>query len=261
MDMGEMLLTAVKPLWWFVPAFLILGFLRSRAGKGLIGEWLVNLSARLQLDRDTYHRFHNVTLPTPDGTTQIDHVIVSRFGIFVIETKNMKGWIFGSERDVQWTQAIGRYKTRFQNPIHQNLKHTKALEAALQVPPETVHSVIAFVGDAKLRTAMPAYVTQGGGFIGYVKRFDARVFSDAEVASLVGRLRSGRLAPTLATHRVHVQNLRRRDDVSAEQLWPRCGSALVVRKRSRGERAGEEFWGCRAFPTCRYVRDFGGVKR
>ena len=97
-----------------------------------------------------------------------------RFGVFFIDTKNMKGWIFGSERDAQWTEAIGRYKSRFQNPIRQNLKHTKALVSAFPVPPQTVHSVIAFVGDTKLRAEVPACVTQGGGFIGYVKRFDAR---------------------------------------------------------------------------------------
>ena len=35
----------------------------------------------------------------PDGTTQIDHIFVSHYGVFVVETKNTSGWIFGNERD------------------------------------------------------------------------------------------------------------------------------------------------------------------
>ncbi|WP_369414666.1 nuclease-related domain-containing protein [Microbulbifer elongatus] len=63
-----------------------------------------------------YQRAHNFTLQTLDGTTQIDHIFVSRFGIFVVETKYMQGWIFGSERQEQWTQKI--YKKSFRSQTH-----------------------------------------------------------------------------------------------------------------------------------------------
>lgn len=187
-------LEALRPLWWFIPVLAILLFLGSPVGKGFVGELSVRLAASFQLDGKAYHRFHNVTLPTPDGTTQIDHVIVSRYGIFVIETKNMKGWIFGKEQDAQWTQSIHGKKRRFQNPLRQNYKHVRALQTALQVPVETLHSVIAFVGDAHLKSDMPRNVTSGGGFIAHVKSFREAVFSDTEVGSLVERLKTGRLA-------------------------------------------------------------------
>ncbi len=45
--------------------------------------------AHRQLDERTYRRLHNVTLNTPDGTTQVDHVFLSPYGIFVLETKNI----------------------------------------------------------------------------------------------------------------------------------------------------------------------------
>lgn len=69
-----------------------------------------------------------MTLPTPDGTTQVDHVIVSRFGVFVIETKNHKGWVFGEERSRKWAQVIYRNKYQFLNPLRQNYKHLKAVQ-------------------------------------------------------------------------------------------------------------------------------------
>lgn len=77
-------------LWWIVPALLVIGVLKSPWFKGVLGEALVNFTAWLGLPVEIYHRIHDVTLPTPDGTTQIDHIFVSRFGIFVVETKNMR---------------------------------------------------------------------------------------------------------------------------------------------------------------------------
>ena len=71
--------------------------------KGMVGETVVKMGAVLALPSSVYQRYHNVTLPTVGGTTQIDHVFVSVLGVFVVETKNMAGWIFGSERDREWT--------------------------------------------------------------------------------------------------------------------------------------------------------------
>jgi hypothetical protein len=49
------------------------------------------------LDSEIYHSINNVTIPTANGTTLIDHIIVSKYGIFVVETKNIKGWIYDDE--------------------------------------------------------------------------------------------------------------------------------------------------------------------
>ena len=94
----------IGALWWIIPLIVLVQALRSPWFKGHVREWIVHLSARLLLPSNRYASFRNVTLPTPDGTTQIDHIFVSQFGVFVVETKNMKGWIFGSERQAQWTQ-------------------------------------------------------------------------------------------------------------------------------------------------------------
>ena len=91
--------------------------------KGWLGEAQGGF-AHLFLDSNTYFRINNATIPTSNGTTQIDHIIVCKFGIFVVEAKNMKGWIFGGERDRQWTQSVFGTKYQFQNPLHQNYRHT-----------------------------------------------------------------------------------------------------------------------------------------
>ena len=118
-------------LWYLIPFFILASILKSAWFKGVFGEFIVNLSAKLFLDKEKYHLIKNVTLPTEDGSTQIDHIIVSTYGVFVVETKNMKGWIFGSPNQKIWTQRIYKHSSKFQNPLHQNYKHTKTLESLL----------------------------------------------------------------------------------------------------------------------------------
>ena len=84
------IINEVLKLWWMIPILLVIAVVKSPWFKGVLGEASVQFSARLRLPSETYHPIHNVTLPTLDGTTQIDHIFVSRFGIFVVETKNMK---------------------------------------------------------------------------------------------------------------------------------------------------------------------------
>ncbi|WP_122432509.1 nuclease-related domain-containing protein [Pseudomonas viridiflava] len=201
---------ALNMLIWLVPAVLFVAFLKSPWAKGQIGELWIRLFTHWKLDGTVYRRLHNVTLDTADGTTQIDHVFISPFGIFVLETKNMSGWIFGSEKQPQWTQKIYRRTYKFQNPLRQNYKHLKALEATLGVSLEHLHSVVSFVGESTFKTAMPANVTQGIGYIPYIRSFQQPVFSDVQVDVLMQTLLRSRRAPTRANHREHVQNLKRR---------------------------------------------------
>lgn len=249
------IINEVFKLWWVIPILFVISILKTPWFKGLIGETFVKFAARLRLPEDTYHRIHNVTLPTPDGTTQIDHIFVSRFGIFVVETKNMKGWIFGGENQPQWTQKIFKKSFKFQNPLRQNYKHVKALEAALDVPPEVIHSVVVFAGESTFKSAMPPNVTAGGGYITYIKLFSEPVLSESQVQHAVTQIESGGLEPTRETHRQHVQQLKVRADTSAERKCPKCGSSMVLRKAKHGANAGNEFWGCSAYPKCRVVQN------
>jgi restriction system protein len=130
---------------------------------------LVNLSARLFRSSSEYHLIKNVTLNTEYGTMQIDHIIVSIYGVFVIETKNMSGWIFGGAHQKTWTQKIYRRIYKFQNPLHQNYKHTKTLENMLGIDPNHIFSVVVFVGGSTFKTEMPGNVVEVGGYIRYIK--------------------------------------------------------------------------------------------
>ncbi|WP_043527743.1 nuclease-related domain-containing protein [Litchfieldella xinjiangensis] len=246
---------AAKPLWWVLPTLVLLRVLKSRWFKGLFGEAFVKLIARLRLPAETYRGVHDVTLSTPDGTTQIDHVLVSRYGIFVIETKHMAGWIFGSECQPQWTQKLYRKTHMFQNPLRQNYKHVKALEALLDVPADTIHSIVVFSGSAVFKTKMPNNVTLGGGYVRYIKSCREPVLTEAQVQQALATIETGRLAPIRETHRQHVKQLKARFEPSADRMCSKCGSTMVLRTSKRGANAGNQFWGCSAYPKCREVRD------
>ncbi len=259
-------------------AILSLGFIlvigiatRLPGFKGWFGELAVNLGTKLLLD-DQYHLIKNVTLPVGEGTTQIDHVIVSRYGIFVIETKNMNGAIYGSEHDKQWTQALGGKTFKFQNPLHQNYKHTMALAEILGVPNESLISVILFIGDAKLKTQdrMPANV-MNRGLCSFIKSHTEERFTEDQVAQALSVIEQRRLAPSFRTHRQHVKHVKGivaqkqtppplPSVVTAEQpvaapasapTCPKCGKEMVRRVARQGANAGKPFWGCAGYPACR----------
>ena len=218
--------------------------------KGWLGETSTAVAHALFLDDRIYTSIHNVTIPTHHGTTQIDHVIVSRYGLFVVETKNMKGWIFGDEHAKQWTVSVFGRKHRFQNPLHQNYRHTRALSEFLGVDHEKLHSVVMFWGEAELKTPMPPNVmTQG--YATYIKSKQAVVFSDAEVTQLVEALRTGMLPKTWATRTAHIQSVKER--YSSSSKCPKCGSPLVQRIAKLGPNTGRPFLGCSGYPKCRYT--------
>ena len=255
MDFTPIIQAVFKQMLWVVPILIIIGLLKTPKVKGLFGEAFVKLLAKLKLPADVYIPIHNVTLPTADGTTQIDHIFVSEYGVFVVETKNMKGWIFGTENQAQWTQQIYQAKNKFQNPLRQNYKHVKTLESALKVPPEAIKSVIAFVGGGELKTDTPENVTHGIGYIRYIKSFKTPILSQEQVQSVVAQIQSGRLEPSRATDKEHVQQLKSRKSASADKICPRCGKSMVLRTAKKGANSGNKFWGCSGYPACRTVQE------
>ncbi|MCO1765383.1 Nuclease-related domain protein [Pseudomonas aeruginosa] len=232
MDFTPIIAQVWSTLGWTIPLALLIGLLKSPWAKDHPGELLVGVFTRCQLAQQTYRRLHNVTLNTPDGSTQIDHVFLSPYGTFVLETKNMSGWIFGSEKQVHWTQKLYKRTFKSQNPLRQNYKHLKTLEAPLGVNPEHSQSVIPLVGGSTFNTEVPANVTQGIGFLQHIKSFQQMIFSEAEVNVALQALQTRRSAPTLAPHREHVQNLKRRNDLTADQQCPKkCGERSAASHR------------------------------
>jgi len=243
----------------FLPVMLIsiLGvafiyFLKSPWFKGFAGEMLVHISAKIHLNKDKYHVLRNVTLPTAGGTTQIDHIIVSEYGVFVIETKNMKGWIFGGAHQKTWTQKIFKYTKMFQNPLHQNYKHVETLKSILELSDQQIFSVVVFVGSSTFKTEMPENVINGPGLIKYIKSKNQHVLFDADVQMILSKIEAERLVPSRETTKAHIEHVKEIvDEKQNSDSCPKCGSPMVLRESKNGAKSGEKFLGCSRFPKCR----------
>lgn len=117
----------------------------GETGENIIEYDLINLHFYKKILRNLY-------IPYNGKTSEIDLVMLTEFGIYVIESKNYSGWIFGSENNKYWTVSYNRNtKERLYNPIWQNNTHIKALINYLKIADNGINSIIIFGGDAELK--------------------------------------------------------------------------------------------------------------
>lgn len=165
----SILSSMLQQLLWLVPALFVFWLFKILAQTpwGMSHSEYLGFIAERELARllisklpDNYRHYHNLILKTAQGDlTEIDHLLVSPYGIFVIEVKNYQGWIFGGEHHAHWLVQHYRRKNQFQNPLRQNYKHTEAVAYLLELDDSTktdkIFSIIAFSDRAKFKTAMP----------------------------------------------------------------------------------------------------------
>lgn len=180
--------------------------------KGDLGEQHVADACMARLNND-YILFNNVTLrDQQQSTTQIDHILVSPYGIFVIETKNYSGWIYANEYDSQWTQKFPNSSYSFQNPLHQNYRHIQVLNQLIHpiVNIQQIHSIVVFGDGCDFKTPLPKHVFQGDAWLDYITEIHDVVFSKAQVKQIKNMIQHGQLQPSLRTQREHIKNVKAR---------------------------------------------------
>jgi len=209
----------MSPAIWIAIVIILLLLLGYAIGARALyrfqnhGEELVSQALMGLKPPESWHLLNNVTLKVADGTTQIDHILVSRFGIFVIETKHYQGWIFGDAKSKTWTQVLFKVKHRFQNPLHQNYKHVKAVQTALDfVPPENVIGLVVFSGDSTFKTPPPPGVHTLESLVSELSGLKEEVLTENRMQFCVGRLECTRLALTRETDVEHRARLASRLD-------------------------------------------------
>ena len=163
------------------------------------------------LPPDSWHLMNHITLKTDTGTTQIDHILISDYGVFVVETKHYKGWIFGDKNSKYWTQVIFNRKFRFQNPLHQNNLHLRVVREYLDfLPQEHIQGIVVFTSTALFKSTMPENVLQIKDLLSFLEGSKKVLLSNNKRQFCIGRLESARLSLTRATDVQHRVNLNRR---------------------------------------------------
>lgn len=188
-------------------------YLSIRHDLGKWGEYLTYRHLK-KFENDGAKFLFNVYIPKENGeTTEIDVLMISKKGIFVFESKNYSGWIFGSEKQKNWYQTLpeGRgksHKEHFYNPIMQNRSHIKHLKAFIGEE-ITMYSIIVFSERCTLKNSE-------------VKSADISVIKRNEVLSVVSRVYSKTSEELLAE--VDVMNI-------YNKLYPYTQSSEDVKKQ------------------------------
>ena len=165
------------------------------------------------LDPEHYKVLNDVLLPSTGNTktTQIDHIVVSNYGIFCIETKAYQGWIFGNTNQEQWTQVIYRYKKKFYNPLRQNFAHIKAIENLLRPRlKKSIISLIAFPNADKLKISGTDCVGYARDIVHKIESYTEQIYSDVERDEIYNLLAAADIIDQEARdlHRQEVRSLK-----------------------------------------------------
>lgn len=170
----------------FVVASVVFRILQPRI-KGYLGEKSVATILSL-LPSDKYKIINDLLIEVDGRTIQIDHLVVSIYGIFVIETKNYKGRITGSDNSDYWTKNMFGNKYTFYNPIRQNKSHVLALSKQLGFSLNKFIPIIVFSNGAELKvntTHNVIYTTQINRVI---KEYSEIKFSETDIQKLYDKI-------------------------------------------------------------------------
>ena len=164
------------------------------------------------LDPAQYTILPNIMLPNRRGvTTEVDFIVVSKFGVFVIESKNFMGFIETDPEARFWTHTIpGKVTKQFKNPIHQNNAHLFSLEEATGIPLGVMYSVTAFSDRAKFTTPMPDGVCYFSGIVDAIHARQTPQIKAEQIPDIVAAIREWDQSIPQELRDAHVENLRRR---------------------------------------------------
>ena len=273
------------------------GFWKMRTNTGYYGEYLIYRELQ---QINGYHKFlFNVYVPrNSEETTEIDALLIHENGIYVMESKNYSGWIFGSEYQRQWTQTLpnGRksQKNHFLNPIMQNELHIKWLKRQLPGFPDSVYkSIILFSDRCQLKKVSlvdeKAEVIHRKQILKTIQAYSASsdsVLSNEQIDMIYNRLYPFSQT-TEEVKEKHIESIKQHHMTSDQSsnmevvkaalesdshyeeqttsnndsimICPRCGRTLVLRTAQKGKNAGKQFWGCSGYPHCHYIREIPEV--
>jgi len=180
---------------WY-PVFLILAlmvyfFLTLPVVKGYVGEAIVRFFLMF-LDRNKYIVMNNLYLPAYNGLyMQIDHMVICRGLVILIETKNYNGSVEGDWRHKNWTIRNKYYSGKAYNPMRQNSYHIRMLEENNVFPDHVAIMAVVCLGLlARPETSGRMPVVTPLGLLGCIKRISGDSKGKWDKEFIAGRLKS-----------------------------------------------------------------------
>lgn len=221
---------------------------------GRFGEYLVAQKLK-RLNKTDYIIYNDIHLKNRDYTTQIDHLILSIYGIFVLETKNHKGWIFGNDKSKYWTQTLYRKKYKLYNPVIQNWQHVNFLKRiSFEFRDLNFFPIVVFTGKAKLKRIQSSVpVIKKNRLLRTIRSNKEVYYTHDELARLDGILQQFVISVNSVKkeHKKQVKSTKKRKRNHTEiNICPKCGGRLEVKHGKYGW-----FYGCNNFPACKFTKN------
>ena len=224
-------------------AIILIAYLKRPETRGKYGEFKVKWKIGKTKENEQYV-INDLIIPNNGGTSQIDHIVINPRGVFVIETKNYSGRIYGTEAQREWTQvlAYGKVKNKLYNPLKQNATHIYNVKKIIGDLP--VYSLIVFVQNNTHYieanhviplTALKRALRSGDTILTAPKMkeiYDLLLANKTEIST-----------------KEHVKNIQTQQQNLENGICPRCGNKLVLRNGKYGE-----FLGCSNYPNCKFIK-------
>lgn len=233
-------------------AFGIFIKLKMPIWKGKYSEKLVH-QKMLQLPKE-YIILNDLLFESNGHSTQIDHIVVSPYGVFVIETKGYKGWILGGENSEYWTQVLYKSKRQFYNPIKQNEGHVRFLRhlfnGSVYIP---FISIIVFNNSAELKVHINNHIVVNRHNLNRaISQYHNTVLNTAQVDWIVNTIQQHQSIADKTKIQQHKRSVQyrqyRAQSLIQQGVCPKCGGQLILRHGRYGS-----FYGCSNYPKCKFT--------
>lgn len=229
-------------------SIIVLGLISAFFQKQIIGwvgeHW--TRQALNKLPKDEYQIINNVLIKTNGSTHQIDHVIVSPYGIFSVETKQYNGFITGSKYDKKWVRHAGKNKYYYTNPIMQNYGHVKALSQLLNISESKIYNIVCIPSRANLKIKHDGELVRYDTIVNKILSYKKIVINNVE--EIVETINKNNITDRIIK-KEHVKNIRENIIDKDIEKCPKCGGNLIERNGKYGK-----FIGCSNYPKCRYTK-------
>lgn len=247
MLLRDLLYTGVEVVIDFISGDMARDASRDKVGKD--GEDSVN--CELYKLGDEYTCYSDLYIPNSSGGyTQIDHLVVSKYCLLCIETKNFYGLIYGNDISKEFTRYNNCTSDKFYSPIHQNIGHIKNLSKHIGIDSSRIVSVVVFGNNANIdNVESTSYVINTCDVYNLAKHYKDIIFTDDEISSINNSLRYAQAGSfKKLVHKYSVKGLKRKNKKMEKRKCPVCGSSLAVKSSKHGQ-----FIGCSSYPKCNYT--------
>lgn len=248
LELGNKLLRS--PIYWFVLflCFIVLYILNRNINKiiGWFGEYWVR-QVLSKLPKDRYKVINDVFIMTCGSYHQIDHVVVSKYGIFCIETKQYNGFIYGDKYDKKWVRKVGKNKIYYNNPIRQNYGHVLSLAELLNIDKRKIYNIVCIPSTAKLRIKHDGELTRNYNLAEKIYSYNVEIIDNVDyIVEMICRAN----ITDKEKRKEHIKYILNTVISDEENECPKCGGRLVERNGKNGS-----FLGCINYPKCKYTRN------